>query len=84
MIWILVVLLAGVAAFLAYLLFKQRGATVVAPDSHETAIPVAVPIQAKPAPSKQHYWGKQFIVLDAEEACPQARELHGRFFACVH
>lgn len=81
MIWILVVLLAGVAAFMAYLLFRQRGSTVVRADDHDSAITVATPIQAKPAPNKRQHWGKQFIVIDPDEACPQAREMHGHCFA---
>lgn len=81
MVWILVVLLAGVAGFLAYLLLKQRKDVAVAAKDDPVAIPVAVPATPRQAPSKNKYWGKQFVVMEPEKACPQARELHGHCFA---
>ncbi|TCJ16081.1 PLDc_N domain-containing protein [Parasulfuritortus cantonensis] len=78
MMWILVLILAGVAGVLAYLLFKQRsaGQVVVVVPAAEPAMP-----SAQPAPSKHHFWGKQFIVPDTTRACARALETNGHCFA---
>ncbi|MDD4882168.1 MAG: hypothetical protein PHX10_11380 [Gallionellaceae bacterium] len=76
MIWILLIVIAGLAVGLGYVLrTRQRTVSPLPAVSHEHAAGV------RPAPRDRGFWGRQFIVPDPEPACPQARALHGHCFA---
>jgi hypothetical protein len=85
MTWMVILFLAGLAAGVGFMLFKRSNEARPAPSSVRTA-PAGNPAHAVPgpvasAPNNRRYWGKQFIVLDPDEACPEARALHGKCFA---
>ncbi|MFA5081332.1 MAG: hypothetical protein WC474_02155 [Hydrogenophilaceae bacterium] len=84
MIWLLIIIIVGLAVAVGYLLLsRQRNdpphATITHAASAHTSSEHAA--SARPAPSDRRYWGKQFIVLEADQACPEARALHGHCFA---
>lgn len=80
MIWLLILLLAGLAAGMAYYLSRQPART----EAPAQAIPAPRPPAAKPVkspPSDRKCWGKQLVVPEPAQACASARVLNGQRFA---
>lgn len=89
MIWLLLIIIVGLAAAVGYLLLSRQRKSLPhahansthSSGTHADSRPDTHSSTVRLAPSERRYWGKQFIVIEPDQACPEARALHGHCFA---